>query len=115
VDTARSQYRSRLTALREQLEEAESFHDTGRAEALRAEIDATAKALSEAVGLGGRDRHVLSSAERARWTITKGIKSAVGKIQKGNPPLGRHLATRIRTGHVCRYDPDPDRPIRWIL
>jgi hypothetical protein len=114
-DTAKSQYRSRLAGLREQLEEAESLHDIGHADAIRAEIDQLVKALSEAIGLGGRDRHVRSSAERARWTVTKGIKSAVGKIQKDNPFLGRHLATRIRTGHVCRYDPDPDRPIRWIL
>ena len=31
------------------------------------------------------------------------------------PALGRLLRDTVRTGTVCRYDPDPTRPVRWLL
>jgi len=114
-DTAKAQYRSRRAALQEELEEAEAHNDLGRLGALRAEIDALNDQLSGAVGLGGKDRNPGSSSERARLTVTKGIKAVVKKIHDGNPSLGRQLATQVRTGHLCCYTPDPDRPIRWIF
>lgn len=114
-EVAKTQYRNRVAALREQLAEAESFNDSGRADALRSEIDALCQQLTAAVGLSGRDRSPGSSAERARWAVTKAIRNVVTKISSGNPALGRHLAAQIHTGYVCSYRPDPDRPIRWVL
>jgi len=39
----------------------------------------------------------------------------VSKIREGNPTLGHHLATHVRTGYVCSYTPDPDRPFVWVF
>jgi tetratricopeptide (TPR) repeat protein len=114
-ETAKAQYRKRRDGLQAQLQEAERNNDIGRAAALRAEIDALNQQLAGAIDLGGRDRNPGSSSERARLTVTKGIKSVINKIRSGNPSLARYLATQVRTGHVCCYTTDPDRPIRWIF
>ena len=113
--TAKAQYRRRLDALRDEEQEAERFNDPDRAMRAREEMAAVSGQLAAAIGLGGRDRSARSSAERARTTVTKGIKSAVRRIRSGHPALGRHLSTHIRTGAFCCYDPDPDHPVSWAL
>jgi non-specific serine/threonine protein kinase len=112
--TAKAAYKRRVEELREELDEAERFNDTGRAATAREEIDFIAGQLAAAVGLGGRDRKAASSAERARLTVTKRIKDALGKVRESHPSLGEYLAQRIKTGYLCAYLPDPDRPIHWI-
>jgi hypothetical protein len=47
--------------------------------------------------------------------VTKAIKGAIAKIRAGDASMGRHLATSIRTGNSCVYDPDPAHPISWQL
>jgi hypothetical protein len=54
-----------------------------------------------------------SFPERARLTVTKGIKAALGRIAAAHPPLGRHLEVTVRRGHACAYTPDPRHPIVW--
>jgi len=48
------------------------------------------------------------SEERARKTVTRRIKIAVGKIQKQHPALGDHLSKCISTGKICIYRPNPE-------
>jgi len=110
---AKAEYKRRIDELRDDLEEAERFNDSYRAARIRSEIDAVAEQLAAAVGLGGRDRRSSSEAERARSAVTKRIKEAIHRIGKFIPPLGRHLAVRIKTGYFCSYNPHPDRPIAW--
>jgi tetratricopeptide (TPR) repeat protein len=112
---AKRQYRQRLADLRSDLDEADRFGDIGRAEALREEIDILSDQVSAAVGLGGRDRIVGSPGERARLTVTKGIKAVLQKIRQIDPVLGHHLNTHIRTGGHCVYNPDPEHPVDWNL
>jgi hypothetical protein len=71
--------------------------------------------LAATVGFGGRDRTVSSAAERARLTVTKGIKAAVERIRASDRVLGHHLATSIKTGYFCSYTVDPKRPVEWTL
>ncbi len=47
--------------------------------------------------------------------VTKAIKAAIAKIRSSDPVLGRYLATSIKTGNCCAYDPGPDAPIAWQL
>lgn len=54
-----------------------------------------------------------SFPERARLSVTKGIKSALGRIAAAHPALGRHLEATVRRGHACAYTPDPRHPIVW--
>jgi hypothetical protein len=101
-----SAYRRRLLDVREQLEEAESFSDAGRALRLREEIEGLTRELARGVGLGGRERRAGVAAERARTTVQKRLRSAIARIEEGLPELGRHLERTIRTGTFCGYFPD---------
>src|SRR5206468_176984 len=95
------------------LEEAEAASDHERAARARDEMDFLARELASAVGLGGRSRRAPSEAERARVNVTKGLKGALARIGEHSPSLGRHLATTIRTGTFCSYDPDSRVPTAW--
>jgi hypothetical protein len=110
---ARAAYRQRLTALRAELDEAQSWNDLGRGAALQAEIDCLTQELIRAVGLGGRARKTASPAERARVNVTRAIKSAITRIAALHPACGHYLAQTITTGTFCVYTPDPKTPITW--
>ncbi|MDQ1048804.1 hypothetical protein [Streptomyces sp. V4I2] len=110
---AKAQYRHRLGELADDLEEAERWSDAGRAERARCEIDALTEQLAAAVGLGGRDRRAASATERARLNVTKALKSAIRRITREDPVLGRHLERSVRTGTYCCYAPDPATRIAW--
>jgi hypothetical protein len=110
---AKAEYKQRIDELRKDTEEAERFNDSYRATRARSEMDVIAEQLAAAVGLAGRDRPSSSEAERARSAVTRRIKEAIKRIAEVVPPLGRHLAVRIKTGYFCSYNPHPDRPIAW--
>ena len=110
---AKAEYKCRLNELREDLEEAERFNDPARAAKAHDEMNGIARQLAAAVGLGGRDRRASSESDRARSAATKRIKEAIHRIAEAIPPLGHHLAARIKTGYFCSYNPHPDRPVAW--
>ena len=106
LDTqARDEYRNRVTELQEELEEAESLADLGRADSLRSEIDFIVRELSRAFGLGGRKRTTGDAAERARVNVRRRIKDAVERIGEQSPDAGRYLENTIKTGRYCKYSP----------
>ena len=102
-------YQVRLNELREELEEAEGFNDAGRTERARTEIEFLADELTA----GGRGKRAASHAERARLTVTKGIKAALDKLEAAHPALARHLRATVKRGYFCSYTPDPRHPIVW--
>jgi tetratricopeptide (TPR) repeat protein len=104
-EQARQDYRRRVSALQEELEEAEELADLGRIDSLRAEIDFITRELSRAFGLGGRQRVAGDAAERARVNVRRRIKDAVGRIAEQSPEAGRYLENTIKTGKYCRYAP----------
>jgi hypothetical protein len=53
------------------------------------------------------------SPEQARLAVTKGIKAALERIRIVHPALGAHLEATVHRGYLCRYLPDPRRPISW--
>jgi hypothetical protein len=110
---AEHQYKCRLHELQAELAEAERFNDLERASQARGEIDFITQQLKAASGLGGRERRIGSSAERARTSVTKAINTALKKIGMACPVLGYHLSKSISTGLFCSYTPDPDDPICW--
>jgi len=112
---AKAECECRLIELRQDLNEAERFHDLQRKTEAQNAVHAIADYLSSAVGLGSRDRKTSSDAERARSAVTKSIKKAIQKIGDAIPSLGYHLAARIKTGYFCSYNPHPDRPVEWKL
>ncbi|MEM7136950.1 MAG: AAA family ATPase [Myxococcota bacterium] len=104
-EEARRQYQSRVATLREELEEAESWNDAGRAERAREELAFLERELSQALGLGGRQRRTGSAAERARVNVQRRIRDAIRRVEAHDPKLAKHLDQAIRTGTFCSYDP----------
>jgi hypothetical protein len=110
---AKAECKRRLNELRQALSEAEQFNDPQRKTEVQNEVQAITDYLASAFGFGGRDRRASSDAERARSAVTKCIRKAIQKIGDAIPSLGYHLATRIKTGYFCSYNPHPDRPVDW--
>jgi soluble cytochrome b562 len=108
-------YRQRLRDIDEELDEAEAWADTGRVERIEAEREALLRELNAATGLGGRARTTAGSAERARVAVRKAIAAALDRIEADDPPTARLLRRTVRTGSRCRYAPDPDAPVEWLL
>ncbi len=114
-DQARRAYEARLLELEAETTEAEEWSDVGRLATLRSERDALIDQLAAATGLSGRRRTTGSSRERARVTVRKAIVAAIDRLEDVDPQLARHLRDHVHTGAMCRYDPDPDRPVDWTL
>jgi non-specific serine/threonine protein kinase len=79
------------------------------------ELDALTSELAAAVGLAGRDRRSGNPTERARVSVTRTIRAAIGQIQLAAPATGQHLAASIRTGTFCTYQPEQRAAVRWRL
>jgi len=102
---ARSQYEARIAELREALEEAEEFGDSGGADAARTEIDFIGRELARAFGIGGRARPEGDAAERARVNVRRRLKDAIDRVARQHRDAGRYLNNTVKTGTYCRYTP----------
>jgi hypothetical protein len=47
--------------------------------------------------------------------VRKAIAAAVARMGEVDPALGRLLHDTVLTGSSCRHEPDPARPVRWLL
>jgi uncharacterized membrane protein YccC len=94
--------------LRAELDEAEQFADSGRAERLHAELNQLLAQL--AVRFGARAQ-LRGPAETARKAVTKVLRTQIGKLLDVHPTLGRHLRDTVRMGTVCVYA--PPTPVEW--
>jgi len=112
---AKASYRQRIKDLTEELKQAKRTGDEKRGLQVEKEIEALSTELARAVGLGGRDRRAVSSAERARVNVTRTIRIAIGRIKEHDAGLATYLDRTIRTGTFCSYQPDPARHIFWNL
>jgi AAA ATPase domain len=102
---ARAAYAARARELTDDLAEAETNNDIGRAERLRVELDALVEQLEAATGLGGRPRTFTDQTERARTAVRKTIKRAIDQIAAVDPPVGALLRSAVVTGTACVYSP----------
>jgi hypothetical protein len=108
-------YRTRLREIDEELDEAQSWNDRARAERIEAEREALLRELAGATGLGGRVRTMGGAAERARVAVRKAIAAALDRVAAEDPGTARLLRRTVHTGSVCRYEPDQDTPVDWLL
>jgi hypothetical protein len=109
-EQARREYRARLADLRAELDEAEEFADSGRADRIRAEIDSLVSQLAQRFGSHARKRSI---AETARKAVTKVLRMQIGKLLEMHPALGRHVRDTVRMGTVCVYA--PPTPVEWDI
>jgi hypothetical protein len=114
-DTAKRAYRARLVELDAEIDEAAAWADPARQEKAAVERQALLDELAGAVGLLGRDRRPGSSAERARMAVRKAITAALRRIEAADPAVARLLRDGVQTGIRCRWEPDPGRPVDWVL
>jgi hypothetical protein len=112
-DRARSEFRARVQAIDEDLEEARSFNDLGRIERLEQERDAILAELRVATGLGGRSRKLKDPSERARKAVSARIRESIQRIAEAHPAAGEHFADAVRTGAFCCYEPKSS--VNWRL
>jgi predicted ATPase/class 3 adenylate cyclase len=67
----------------------------------------------------GQQFHVLDLAgtnappRRARANVGKSLRAGLKRIEQAHPALGVHLATTVRTGYFCSYQPDPTTRVEW--
>jgi TolB-like protein len=117
-DQARRAYRARLREIEAELAEAARANDPGRAGPLEEEKERLLDEMRKAIGLGGRDRKMGDSSERARSAITWRIRHAIKKLELVHPTLARHLRVSIKTGFFCSYQPEKERAglfeLRWL-
>lgn len=102
-------YRGRVEALNEVIEEAEGFGDVERAARAKEERELIATELSRAVAKGGQGRRAGSAAERARTAVQRRLRDAIERIGEHSPALAAHLEQSIRTGTYCSYEPEGRR------
>jgi hypothetical protein len=114
-DQARTAYQRRLAEIEDDIDEARSAGDLGRAAQAEAERDFLVRELSNAFGIGGRNRRARATSERARVAVTRALRTAIGHIAEHHEPLGKHLDHAVRTGTYCSYQPDPRSPLNWQL
>jgi hypothetical protein len=112
---ARQAYRRRLAELDTRLEAADRAGDVERATAVEAEREALVRELKRATGLGGRSRVPAGEAERARVNVTRSLWATVERLESAAPLAGAHLRMSLHTGRVCRYQPAPGGPARWLV
>ncbi|WP_030397279.1 hypothetical protein [Kitasatospora purpeofusca] len=108
-------YRARLRDIDAELDDAASWADRGRTDRLRLEREALLHELRAATGLGGRPRRFSSTDERARVAVRKAVVSALDRVAARDSTLAGLLRDTVHTGASCRYDPDPARPVTWLL
>jgi hypothetical protein len=112
---ALASYRARLRDIDAELAEAQGWADPARVERLSVEREALLDEIRNATGLGGRPRVTGGSAERARVAVRKAIAAALSRVEEHDAATARLLRASIHTGGTCRYDPDPDSPVSWVL
>jgi tetratricopeptide (TPR) repeat protein len=114
-DQARAAYRRRLLDIDEDIADAVAMNDPGRQALAERDREFLVAELSSALGLAGRQRLSDGNAERARTSVTRSLRYALGRLSEHHPDLGGHLDRTVRTGIYCSYQPDPLTPIAWVL
>ena len=108
-------YRRRLRDIDAELDEARDWADEARVTRLGLEREALLREVGAATGLAGRRRRFGSADERARVAVRKAISAALARVAQRDAALARLFRDTVHTGAACRYDPDPARPVTWIL
>jgi hypothetical protein len=114
-DEAREAYRRRLAEVDDDIDEATRMNDVGRVELAQRDREYLLAELGRAVGLGGRNRSVGGTTERARTSVTRALRYALARLAEHQPAVAAHLEQSVHTGTYCVYTPDPLMPLRWTF
>jgi TolB-like protein len=112
-EKAKRSYQRKILELQEEIRSAESNNDLQRTTSLHKEYDDIVHHLTTSLGLGGRVRNTNDPLDKTRSAVTWRIRSIIQKIEKNSPALGKHLASSVRTGVFCSYN--PEKAVPWII
>ena len=112
-EEARAAYRRRLVDVEQDIEEATLMNDVGRMELAQRDRDYLVAELAAAFGLGGRGRLVNGSSERARTSVARCLRYAIGRLAEHSADLAAHLEGTLHMGTFCSYRSDPLAAIEW--
>ncbi len=112
-EQARSAYRRRLAEVEADIEEASAWADLGRLELAERDREFLLAELRRDSGLSGRHRAEGGDAERARTSVTRSVRYALGKLRLQHPDLAEHLGRSVTTGTRCRYHSEPPGSTVW--
>lgn len=112
-EKARESYREKLLDLQHEIEQADSDNDFEKLGSLQEEYDEILDHLSASLGLRGKVRETGNTVEKARSAVTWRIRSAISKIEKTHPPLGKHFSNSVQTGTFCSYEPETE--MEWVV
>jgi tetratricopeptide (TPR) repeat protein len=112
-DEARDAYRRRLAEVDEDIDDATRLNDLGRIELAQRDREYLIAELTSAAGLGGRHRTTGGSTERARTSVTRSIRYALGRLAEHHPTVAAHLDQSVNTGTYCAYIADPLARLEW--
>jgi hypothetical protein len=105
--TALLAYRRRLAELDDELTTAATHSDLARQQRAADEREQLLAELRRATRPDGSPRALANTAaERARKAVTARIRDAIRRITEAHPELGAHLDRTVRTGTICRYEPN---------
>ncbi len=103
---AKNNYKTKLSQLTADIDEAFEMNDNVRAGHLQEEYDKIVNHLSSSLGLGGKTRKLDDQIDKVRSAVTWRIRTAIKKIKESHTSLGNHLSNSIRTGLFCAYTPE---------
>jgi hypothetical protein len=106
-------YQDGLEELKRRLAEARQRENTRLVKDLEDRIRTLKQRMSADFGLGARARNSNQTSERARKAVSNAVGHALGKIEKEDILLYRHLANAIRCGTYLSYQ--PEQPVTWEL
>ena len=108
---AKDDYLKKLHEIRHGLAESEAANDYGKSESLQKQYDELVSFLSKVFDNKGRFRKQNDTVDKTRSAVTWRIRSAISKLEKENPHLGKHFNNNIKTGTYCCYSPESE--IAW--
>ncbi len=111
-EKAKRSYQKKILELQEEIRSSENNNDLQRTTMLHKEYDDIVDHLTSSLGIKGSIRKSHDTLDKTRSAVTWRIRTAIQKIEKNHPILGKHLSMSIKTGLFCSYN--PEKPVQWI-
>lgn len=111
-EKAKRSYQRKILELQEEIRWSENNNDLQRTSYLHEEYDQIVNHLTSSLGLNGKIRKSHDNLDKTRSAVTWRIRTAIQKIEKAHPMLGKHLSASVKTGIFCSYS--PEKPVKWI-
>jgi len=108
---ALSQYRQKITELKDDIEEAQEFNDIETESSLREALDFIQAEIYKNTSNSGKPKNINAAEKKVKDAVSRNIRNAISKLHAKYPELASHLTAHISTGKECTYS--PDKKVHW--